>query len=176
MAQLPGILPHAPLSISYETFTETATRFLTAKDAKILSLLSLEPPRNTQTTGSSLVDSWFVFERSLRLVLERIRSAKFKREYQWSAKEEESLLYFPDIQQIGKTASSFESPLEAERYINQARFACLDRLRSNHFFDSDAVFAYGLMLLLHERSDKFTAEAGLASYTTIYNHILGDNE
>lgn len=176
MAQLPGLLSHAPLSISYESFKEIANRFLTAKDAQILSQLSLEPPRETQSTGSKLVDSWFVFERALRLVLERIRASKSKRESHWSQEEEELLLYYPDIQQIGKTASGFENPLEAERYINQVRWACLERLRGNHYFDSDAVFAYGLMLLLHERSDTFTAEAGLASYTTIYNHILGEYE
>jgi hypothetical protein len=30
------------------------------------------------------------------------------------------------------------------------------------------------MLLLRERGDRFTAEAGRASYTTIYNQILGE--
>ncbi len=174
MAQLPGILQNSPLPITYKDFRETSSHFLTARDKKILEQLSLEPPRKAVKTGSAVVDGFYLRERALRLSLERIRAVKLKRDVS-SMPEEDGLISgaFETVQ-IARTASGFESPLDAEMYLMRARIDFIDILQVNHFFDSDAVFAYGLMLLLRERSDRFTAEAGRTSYTTIYNQILGE--
>jgi hypothetical protein len=174
MAQLPGILSNVPLPISYETFSQTASRFLSTADNAILEGLSLEPPRMPSKTGSSLVDRFYVRERALRLSLERLRASKLKRDIDVSYSDDLLIGNSYETIQIARNAAGFDNPLEAELYLIHNRFDFVDQLRGNHFFDSDAVFAYGLMLLLHERSDKFTAEAGRASYTTIYKAILGE--
>ena len=54
------------------------------------------------------------------------------------------------------------------------RLQWLEELRGNHFFDSDAVFIYGITLLLRERGDRFTVEAGQDAYESIYTQILGE--
>ena len=41
-------------------------------------------------------------------------------------------------------------------------------------FSIDAVYAYGLKLMLVERMRKFDVENGKASYHEIYDNILGD--
>lgn len=174
MAQLPGILPNLPLPVTYDQFKETASRFISARDNKILAALSLEPPRPEHKTGSVLVDSWYERERILRLCLERLRAARFKRDVHWTQEEEESVLKYPDIQQAAKNVSGLESPLDAERALENIRRSWVESLRGNHFFDSEALFAYAISLLLHERGDRFTKEAGRASYTSIYNQILGE--
>lgn len=174
MAQLPGILANIPLPISYKTFRETAERFLSSGDMQILEQLSLEPPRSPVKSGSPLLDKFYIRERALRLSLERIRASHLKRGTDNSPDEDGLINRAFETIQIARTAASFENPLEAELYLIHSQSNFVEQLRANHFFDSDAVFAYGLMLLLHERSDLFTADAGRASYTTIYNQILGE--
>jgi len=174
MAQLPGIVPGAPVSITYEAFRETAERFLNRKDREVLSKLSLEPPRVPGKTGSGFLDRWYLRERGLRLSLERIRASRLKRDINASGLEDALINEAAETAAVARTASSFDDPLEAERYLDKARASYVSELLGTHSFDSEAVFAYGLMLLLHEREARFSAEAGSASYTTIYNQILGE--
>jgi len=174
MAQLPGIVPGGSPSITYGRFAETASRFLDARDKAILDGLSLEPPRTPEKTGSALVDDWYAFERALRLSLRKIRAAKMSRDAQTTADDEASVYAESGTALIARNATAFDSPLEAEKYLDKARMDFIQGRAATHGFDSDAVFAYGLTLLLNERARRFTAEAGRASYTTIYNQILGD--
>jgi len=175
MAQLPGILPGTPLAITYDRFVETASRFLSSRDSRILASLSLEPPRDTVSTGSRLLDSWYAKERALRMALEKMRAARMKRDYSVRTDDEEYIGRMPEVQQIARNALAMDNPLEAERYLDSVRLNAVENLRGNHFFDSEAVFAYGLMVLLHERSDRFTVDAGSSSYTAIYHQILENN-
>lgn len=172
MAQLPGILQNAAAPLPYEQFREISSRFLSAYDMQILASLSLEPPKAVIETGSSVVDNWYDWERSLRFSLKKLRAAKLKREF--SAAEEMAGSSGFNTAQIASAASGLDNPLEAELFLNKARTDAVGQFATNHYFDSDAVFAYGIMLLLHERRDQFTAEAGRASYTSIYNQILGE--
>jgi hypothetical protein len=174
MAQLPGIIPNAPLPITYERFTETASRFLSAHDSRILEDLSLEPPRIPANTGSTVVDGWYAFERAIRLSLERLRAARLERVIAPCQTDDDSVNREFGSLQIARNAAAMENPLEAERYLDRCRRERIEFLSNGHFFDADAVFAYGLMLLLHERGDRFTAETGRASYVTIYKQILGE--
>ncbi len=174
MAQLPGVLPNAPLSVSYQTFRETANRYLSDTDKKILAQLSLEPPRLTVSTGSTVVDKWYERERSLRFALERLRAAKMKRDLHQDTAISEALSRIPEAVQLARSVIALEDPLEAERLLDRERESFVDQLRGNHFFDSEAVFIYALQVLLHERRDLFDMEAGNSSYSVIYNQILGD--
>lgn len=174
MAQLPGIMPGTPLAFTYAQFRETASRFLSKDDLGILDGLSITPDRGRRPTGSTLVDGWYRKERALRLTLEKARASKLKRDITLSRDDEEIAGSYADVQIIARAAAAIANPLEAERYLDRARVDFLDQLRVGHYFDSDAVFAYGLTVLLRERGDKFTAEAGRESYTTIYNRILGE--
>ena len=174
MAQLPGILANGPLPVTYFDFIQTAFRFLTPADRRILDRLSLEPPRRAVPAGSAVVDGFWRKERALRIALERLRAARLGREVHHLPEEDDLVSANFDAVHAARAASSIDNPLEAERFLDLARAGFVDTLRENHFFDSDAVFAYGLMLLLRERGEKFTAEAGRASYTTIYNQILGE--
>jgi len=174
MAQLPVINPAAPVAFSYAKFSELAHRFLSSRDARVLDALSLEPARREAATGSTVVDAWYRWERALRLSLARFRAAKLGRNIPYTFEEEELVSRAPDARAAAHAASSIENPLEAELALDRARLARVESLRGGHFFDSEAVFLYGLTLLLRERRDRFSAEAGRASYTTIYSQILGE--
>jgi len=174
MAQLPAILPGTPLACGFDEFYELASRYLSRRDQKILDRLTLEAPRDTIPTGSQLADEWLARERSLRLALAKIRATKKNRSQMLTMDETESLGTRISISRAASTAASNENPLEAEQYLIAVRMSWLEELRGNHFFDSEAVFIYGISLLLRERSDLFTVETGRDAYSTIYTQILGE--
>ena len=66
MAQLPSFAVSddaTPLPVTEQYFLELCSRFLDKKSMKILSSLSLEPPREVVSTGSAFVDKWYNQER-----------------------------------------------------------------------------------------------------------------
>jgi hypothetical protein len=78
----------------------------------------------------------------------------------------------PGIAALAKNAAALESPLEAELYIDKARWDAIENLQGIGYFDSNVVFAYLLKLLLLERRALFKAEEGFAEYKRIYASIL----
>lgn len=173
MSQLPSISATTQqVPMNFSEFKELALRFLSKKDAKVLEQLSLEPPREDKTTGSKFLDKWYDYERALRLSLELVRAAKMNRPSSVSAEERSILNRNADSAQIAKNAFGMENPLDAEILLDTARFQKADTVAPSKGFSSDAVFAYGLKLLLRERSTKFQMEKGREAYAETYNTIL----
>ncbi|MDO4507561.1 MAG: DUF2764 family protein, partial [Spirochaetales bacterium] len=81
-----------------------------------------------------------------------------------------------EVIQAARTATGMDSPLSAEQFLNQYRMSVLDKLAPMDMFSVDAVFNYGLKLMLAERMKKFNRDEGLASYHKIYDSILGENK
>lgn len=176
MAQLPTINESSQPHIRFKSFKELALRFLTEKDAAILCKLSLEPPRSEEKTGSTFLDSWYGFERSLRLALEQQRSLKLKWESRISYTERLTLAEAFSIMQIARTAIAMKNPLEAEVFLDNARFQAADTVKSADIFSSDSVFSYAIKLLLRERAAQFNMERGREEYAHVYNEILAEKQ
>lgn len=173
LAQLPGFTVSDDknvLPITYEYYYDLCSRFLDKKEMKILEGLSLEPSMEKISTGSDFVDSWNDKERSLRLALAQIRALRMKKKFSIGA---ESIA--PDAVQAARTASGMDSPLAAEQFLNQYRLGVIESMRPLNGFSSDAVFSYGLKLMLASRMKKFNAETGMASYQKIYSRILEES-
>lgn len=172
MAQLPSfsIGQSAPIPVTEKYVTELCSRFLDKTTFSTLKSLSLEPPINLVKTGSHLVDSWYSRERQLRLVLAQIRALKMKKQFTMPVGS-----IAPDIVQIARTSTGFESPLDAEMYLAKARIKSIESLRPFEEFSTDALFAYMLKLKLALRFNKFNAQAGQDSYQKIYKTILGQS-
>lgn len=177
MAQLPAfsIEQTTPLPISESYFVDLCSRFLDEQSAKVISLLSLEPSIEPVKTGSYLLDSWYDWERSVRFALAEIRAGRLKKDFKFTLDQKSKITITPEILQVARTASGFESPLEAEQYLNAQRVNVLEHLMPFDAFAPDAVFAYGLKLKLASRIQKFNQEAGKASYRKIYDTILGES-
>ncbi|MCR4789757.1 MAG: DUF2764 domain-containing protein, partial [Treponemataceae bacterium] len=175
MSQLPGfsINQSNPLPVTEEYFLDLCSRFMDKKSVAVLNSLTLEPPKKAKKTDSKLVNEYYDFERKLRFALAELRAQKMKKEF---VDEERILSTVPsDIFSIARNAVSFESPLEAENYLNQARVQYLTNISPSDGFCEDAVFAYGLKLKLATRIKMFNEEAGMASYRKIYDTILGES-
>ncbi len=171
MSQLPAIDSgdSKALPITEQYFRDLCSRFLDTKSLQILENLSLEPPRDETKTGSVFLDKWNERERCLRLALAQIRAVKMKKES----------VILPgsctaDIMQAARTAVGMDSPLAAEEFLNQYRMETLSAMQPLDNFSVDAVYAYGLKLLLCQRMKKFDRETGKVSYRKIYDDILGE--
>ena len=170
VSQLPNISvaeSKAALPLNSSSFREIASRFISDKEKSILNGLSLVPSMELNATGSKFLDIWYEKERNLRCALAQIRAQKLKKDT------------FPlpagctaDIISAARTAVGMDSPLSAEQFLYEYRLRLLDDLRPLDAFSIDAVYAYGIRLMLVERMRKFEVENGKTSYHKIYDTIL----
>lgn len=175
VSQLPNISSaesKSALPLNGESFRELACRFISDDEKAILNGLSLVPPREITSTGSAFLDTWYEKERNLRCALAQIRAQKMKKDS----------IPLPagctaDIISAARTAVGMDSPLSAEQFLYDYRLRLLDDLSPLDSFSIDAVYAYGLKLMLVERMRKFEVENGKTSYHEIYDTILdGDTK
>jgi len=172
VSQLPNISGSegkSALPLSSSEFIELCCRFISEAEKKVVQELSLTPPRESTKTGSDFLDTWYEKERFLRFALAQIRAQKMKKDS----------VVLPsgctaDIVTAARTAVGMDSPLSAEQYLYDYRMKLLDELRPLDSFSIDAVYAYGIKLMLVERMRKFDMENGKSSYHKIYDTILGE--
>ena len=77
-----------------------------------------------------------------------------------------------ELLQTARTAVEFESPMEAEKFLNDYRLKFLETLRPMDTFSKDSVFYYCLKLKLISRMRNFDNEGGKTAYKNIYNSVL----
>lgn len=175
VAQLPAFTVSddsgAKLPISVDYYRDLCARFMCPQSAKAAQELSLTPPLERESTGSSFLDQWYEKERSLRLALAQVRALKMKKDI-----KDLPVTSDGEVIQAARIAAGMDSPLGAEQFLNQYRLGVLDRLSPLDQFCTDAVYSYGLRLMLAERMKKFTRDEGLSSYHKIYDEILGEKK
>ena len=174
-AQLPYLLYEQSPPISSMHFLELATEHMRASEAALLSLCTLDPDpdegadaeKKAVNCGSLLIKRWKEWEMALRLNLARNRAIKLKRESVPEAPE------FPaEAVLAAKSALTIESPLEAELFLDKARWDAIDALQGNNIFSDSAMYAYLLKLLLMEKRVKFNTDIGFREYKALYDAIL----
>ena len=186
MAQLPYLVYEQGLPMSSGAFKSLARELMSAGDAKILDFCTLDPDppeigaldnsggkaeaaysEPAKQTPSPFINQWKEWERALRLNLARGRAQKLKRELHDAP-------VFPETAvAAAKTAMAIDSPLEAEFFLDNARWNAINSFAGYNVFGESAVYAYLLKLLLMERRIAFNAEEGLIEYQGLYAAILG---
>ena len=170
MAQLPsldGIADTAPMPITEERLYELCGRFLGKKELKALIDITLLPPKKSEKSGYSLIDSWNDEERKLRFALGIVRAEKSKKTFEYK------IDYLPqEIMQTARTAVEINDPMEAEKYLNKVRMDFLETLRPMDAFCIDALFYYAIKLKLILRMRQFDGGRGLQNYGKIYDSII----
>ena len=181
-AQLPYLVYGQNPPMSSAAFKALASEQMSSTDAAGLDSCTLDPDPN-QTgdtdlsyaeppphTHSSLINHWKEWERTLRINLARNRAHKLKREGNLA----EAPAIPADAAVVAKNAMTIESPLEAELFLDKARWDAIGSFQGTDIFSEDAVYAYLLKLLLMERRTAFNAEEGFAEYKELYTAILGE--
>lgn len=170
ISQLPSldaIGENMPIPITEERFSELCHRFLDKKSQQELDKLSLLPPKVYAKSNSPLIEAWNEGERTLRLALGKVRAEKYKKNF-----NTENSCIPAEIMQLSRSAIETESPLEAEKLLNDYRLNFLETLRPMDTFSQDFVFYYALKLKLILRIRKFDTESGKTAYKNIYNSII----
>ena len=170
ISQLPSldeIGESAPVPITEERFFELCQRFLKKKAQDVIESLTLTPPKDSESTGSCLVDAFYESEKALRMALGKIRAEKLKKSF-----DTEITPLLAEHTRAASAASDMENPMEAERFLTHYRLEMLEALRPRDSFSEDYVFYYGLKLKLISRIKSFNTQIGEEAYKNIYNSIL----
>lgn len=173
ISQLPsldGVSENAPLPITEERFAELCQRFLSKKAQNELKKLTLRPPRAPQCSASSLIEKWNEGERDLRLALARLRADRMNKTF-----DSDNQTFSPALLQAARAAIEFESPMDAEKYLNRYRLDFLETLRPLDSFSEEYVFYFCLKLKLLLRIRQFDSQRGEAAYRSIYDSIMNSD-
>jgi hypothetical protein len=173
VAQLPYLVYGQPLPMSPVAFKELAKGAMNPKEGAVLDACVLDPAvsqvrpaGSVKPDKSAFLDAWRKWEGALRLNLARVRAAKLKREAP-DAPE------FPaDAAAAARAAVAIESPLEAEIFLDRARWNAIEGFQDFNYFSENTIYAYLLKLLLMERRQAFKTEEGFTEYKALYASIL----
>ena len=172
VAQLPGLVYGQPAPMSSTRFRELAAQALSPEDAALLGAFSLNPWDTSLKPGAEsgcpFLDRWREYEAALRLNLAKYRVAKMKREVPADIPD-----YPADAAAAAKAAAALDSPLEAELFLDGARWQAIGLFQGLNYFDRNTVYAYLLKLLLLERRACFRTEEGFAEYKGLYAAVMG---
>ncbi len=153
-------------------FLDACRRFMPARDFRGIEGVALKPD-NRMTPEKELwprvYREFYLWECSLRNNLASLRAAS-------QSLPEDSFLR-PGDQMFGTASVAEEamgktSPLEAELFLDAARWMKISELSAGHFFDMDFLVAYSLQLQLLERRAMFEEERGFAAYRGLYERVL----
>ncbi|MDR1399679.1 MAG: DUF2764 domain-containing protein [Treponema sp.] len=171
VAQLPYLVYGQQLPLSSQAFRVLCAHALSAGDAALLGGCSLDPEKSYTEppvpTSSRFINEWRAWERTLCLNLARYRAQK--RDNGASIEPPDSPA---DAALAAKAAFALESPLEAELFIDQARWNAIEAMQGLDSFSVNMIYAYLLKLLLMERRAAFKVEEGFAEYKGLYDAIL----
>jgi hypothetical protein len=166
--------------MSSAAFRDLAKNLLNGEDSALLDLLSLDPGEPDKSgpaygesaapAGCGFIDRWREWERALRLNLARTRAQRLRRE---SDAPVEPPVHPADAAAVAlKAGATAESPLEAEIFLDKARWNAIEYLEGIDYFSRNTIYAYLLKLLILERYGAFKEEVGFAEYKSLYASIL----
>ena len=182
-AQLPYLIYGQNPPMSSRDFLALAREQMSSSDAALLDYCTLDPaPYQAGDTGpsyaeqgssvkSALLDRWKEWERTLRLNLASNRAQKYKRE---GVSLADAPVIPADAANAAKNAMAIESPLEAEIFLDNARWNAIESFQDLSVFSESSIYAYLLKLLLMERRAAFKTEEGFDEYKGLYAAILGE--
>ncbi len=170
ISQLPsldGISENVPLPITEERFFELCNELLGKKAQTEINKMTLLPSKTYEKSSSTLIENWNNGERNLRLALAKVRADKMKKSF-----DIENNVLPSELIKVANTAIEIESPMEAEKFLNNYRLEFLEMLRPMDNFSEEFIYYYGLKLKLISHIRKFDANTGEIAYKNFYDSIL----
>jgi hypothetical protein len=119
----------------------------------------------TEPTGFSFADQILYWEKELRLELAKARILKLP--FDLSPNLKASAGSYKMLEHV-RAVMALDSPLDAERYLDQLRWSFLEETGNRHYFDLEALVVYYLKLQLVLRQEKFQEELGSDSFKKEY--------
>jgi len=169
-AQLPYLIYGQNAPMSSVAFRELAQQEMSSSEAAVLDYCTLDVEHTR--TPSKFVNKWKEWELALRLNLAKNRALKLKRESGAPVAPSDPT----EAVNAAREALAFESPLEAEIFLDKARWDAIESFQGYNIFNENAIYAYMLKLLLMERRASFNTEEGFTEYKGLYAAILGESK
>ncbi len=168
LAALETIRLGEKIPISEEYFLQFAKDTIDAKSYQVLlkSRWGL-----TEPTGFSFTDRILSWEKELRLELAKARILKLPFDAPPNLQTSDG--NYSLLEHV-RAVMSLDSPLDAERYLDQLRWNFLEEIGARHYFDLEALVVYYLKLQLALRQEKLNEELGRDSFKKEYA-ALADN-
>lgn len=152
VASLPMLHFDMKPPFSFEVFLERCRQFLSGADYSAISSLPETKDAAPDEIRNNAVKRWLGFDALLRNELVKIRAhhkhvepSKYLRSDGYAGQI---------IPHIALTAHRNTSILEAERFLDKARWDALTELEGGHYFDTDFLIIYGYKLKIIERWEK----------------------
>ncbi|QAT17707.1 hypothetical protein BU251_08235 [Candidatus Velamenicoccus archaeovorus] len=140
------------LPLSYAKFLEGCRGLISEEEISVLASLEGADWSAGAPADIPLLKAWKLFEVVLRNELVKLRSAR---------KQTDAGRYLRHdgwwdswVVQVALNAVRQPAPLEAEKILDEERWKKLDELSFGHYFDFEALLAYGLKLLILERWER----------------------
>src|SRR3989338_3123305 len=153
IATLPTLSFREKPPFSYAEFLNKGREFISEEDLATLKKIPSWGEYAPKDTPSDVLKRWYDFDILLRNALVKLRAARKHQaadKYLRPPQEEIS----PYAAHIALSAHKNSSLLEAEIYLDEARWRFLDDLSFGHYFDRDFLIVYGLKLLILERWER----------------------
>jgi hypothetical protein len=158
IASLPMLEWGAKPLISHTDFLGRCREQLTKDDIKIIERVTLGPFEDIEDPFPAL-KAWKKFDFTLRNEIARHRAVKFTKDPLQYVRGE----YYSDpfISGFAHWAVTQDSPIEAESYLDRARWDRIEELEKGHYFDIEYLIAYALKLQILERWVRINKENGM---------------
>ncbi|MFH2114966.1 MAG: hypothetical protein ABIJ86_10730 [Spirochaetota bacterium] len=173
VATLPTLMDSAVPPFGYTEFMARAAGQLKPRDFTILDSAKLSIPENGRAPEaarlSGLLTRYYQWDASVRNELVRLRSQRLQKPADRHLKPG-----LPEWEGIKTAQAAFlaDDPLQGELLIERDRWAFIEILGANHFFNMEYLVAYALKLQTLERRQRFKAELGEEGYRTVYRSVL----
>lgn len=153
ISSLPGLDLGTLPPFSFTAFLDKAKDFIPSQEMEILKNISTGGEYAWEGPLTSVLRKWYAFDTALRNELVRLR-AGHKRA--GPDRYIRPLKGYPgnDIAHIAISAHKNPSIIEAERFLDEQRWAFLDSLLFGHYFDLGFLAVYGLKLLILQRWER----------------------
>ncbi len=142
--------------LSYPDFLGSCASELNQDDMDILR----EPDSHRESGSRSvLLKEWENFNRSLMNELVRTRAVKKGKDPNKYLRGDSGV--DPFIAPLTHWAVNQDSPMEAELYLDRARWDKIEEIKTGHYFDLEYLIAYGLQLKILERWNRINSADGV---------------
>jgi hypothetical protein len=163
--------------LSFDDLKQLCGRLAADDDLLMLESLSIAPPEaeeGARRGASAFLSLFWRRERALRSEIAQQRAERLGRRAELPAGGPQA--WDGDAQVSAKRALAAEDPLQAELSLEKDRWDWIDARSAGHRFDAEALAAYGLKLLILERLGRFSEEAGMERYESMYRTILAGSD
>ena len=156
-ASLPILMWGEKPPMNEEDFISTAAGRLDPGDWKALISAKLVPEQIT-ASGHKAVEEWNRYETTLRNEIANLRGRKEKRDPEKYLRGEYTI--DPFLADLAIEVASEESPLVMERELDLKRWAKLDEIGLNHFFDLTFLTVYYLKHQIQGKWNRMKVQNG----------------